>query len=193
MSPKDRTSIAHFINRFIQAKSNAKEFIQPLDERTFRRKPSSDAWCIGECFSHLIETGNDYYMQIEKGFKNIETSNNDPSDPMHLRFHMRWFVNYLKPPVSFKSKAPGSFQPVKYADLDKDVILSDYLDLQDRFLQRLNFAAENHINLSKIKVSNPLVPWISMTVAECIAATEAHQRRHLEQAKNTLKLVSEIS
>jgi len=191
MSTNSIRSFDFYIERFKQAKGNAKEFIEPMDERTFRRKPSSDAWCVGECFSHLIETGNNYYQQIEKGFKNIETSNNNPSDPMHLRFHMRWFVNYLKPPVSFKSKSPGSFQPVKYADLNKDSILRDYMDLQDRFLQRLNFAAENHIDLSKIKVSNPLVSWLSMTLAECFAATEAHQRRHLEQARNTLKLVSE--
>lgn len=191
MTVTDGPSISSYIAKFQKAKQNAREFLDPLDERTVRRKPSSDKWCIGECFSHLVETGNQYLNQVEKGLSNAKPAKGVVSDPMHLRFHMKWFVDYLAPPISFKAKSPGSFNPQDYASIDKETVMQEYLELQDSFIERLEYAESKHMNLSKIKVSNPLIPWISMTVAECIAATEAHQRRHLEQARYTLRLVNE--
>lgn len=191
MAEDKEYSISSFIDKFKKAKAEAQGFVRPLDERTFRRKPSSDKWCIGECFSHLVETGNKYLYQVEKGLRDAKPSNGKDPDPMHLRFHMKWFINYLAPPITFKTKSPGAFSPLQYAKLDKDRIMQDYISIQDRFIERLQYAERKSLTLSSMKVSNPLIPWISMTVAECIAATEAHQRRHLEQAKYTLNLVSE--
>lgn len=191
MTATDAPTISSYIAKFQKAKQNARDFLAPLDERTVRRKPSSDKWCIGECFSHLVEAGNKYLKQVEKGLSEAQATNEMTSDPMHLRFHMKWFVDYLAPPISFKTKSPGSFNPQDYASIDKEKVMQNYLQLQDSFIEQLEYADSKHINLSKIKVSNPLIPWISMTVAECIAATEAHQRRHLEQARYTLGLLSE--
>lgn len=122
--------------------------------------------------------------------EHAEPSDIKPKEPMQLRFHMQWFVNYMKPPVSFKSKSPKAFQPVEYADLNKETALNNYLELQDRFIKQLKKAEDYNINLNEIKVPNPVIPLIKMRVSECIAVTEAHQRRHLEQAKNTLELVT---
>lgn len=186
-------SISEYIRRFEKAKQIADEFISPLDDRTFRRQPSSKAWCIGECYSHLVEAGTKYYQSIKTGLEKTEASNVKPEDPMHLRFHMRWFVNYLEPPISFKTPAPGAFKPSKYAKLDKDTILNNFLKLQDNYIYQLNMAERGNIDLSRVKVPNPVTSLIKMTVAECIAVTEAHQRRHFEQAENTLQQIKSIN
>lgn len=189
MDSNSTPSIIDYIGRFEAAKETAKEFIAPLDDRTFRRKPSADAWCIGECFSHLVETGNKYSNNIEEGLKETGASHPVPKDPMRLRIHMRWFVNYLEPPISFKAPSPATFKPPEYAGLNKDVVLQNFSDLQDNLIQQLTRAKEMNIDLSKIKVPNPVTSLIKMTVAECMAITEAHQRRHFEQAENTLQEV----
>lgn len=183
-------SYTYYIQQFNQAKTEAEQFIVSLDERTFRRKPSANVWCIGECFSHLIETGTLYYQKGEQGIKKAKKPGTGAKKPMHLRFHMQWFVNYLEPPVSVKSKTPGAFQPVEYARLDKDEVLNNYLTLQDQYITQLKMAKTNKLDLSSIKVPNPVITLIKMTVAECIAVTEAHQRRHLEQAKKVEQTIT---
>jgi hypothetical protein len=106
---------------------------------------------------------------------------------------MRWFVNYLEPPITIKSKSPGSFQPVQYAQLDKDEVLNNFLNLQDKYITLLEIAQTNNLDLSSIRVSNPLISFIKMTAAECIAVTEAHQRRHFEQARKVKQILEEKS
>lgn len=183
MKSKKESSYNFYIQQFEKAKIEAEDFILPIDDRTFRRKPDGKSWCIGECFSHLVETGNSYYQKAAKGVERTNKPGTGSEDPMHIRFFMQWFINYLGPPVTIKSKAPGPFKPVSYAKLDKDEVLNDYLELQDKFISLLEIADTASLDLSGIKVSNPLIPIIKMTVAECIAATEAHQRRHMEQAR----------
>lgn len=190
MDNKER-SYDFYINRYREAKIEAEDFLIPLDERTFRRKPSGKSWCIGECYSHLVEAGNQYYEKAAKGIEDAEKPDTGSEDPMHLRFHLQWFVNYLKPPVTIKSISPGSFNPVEYAKIDKDEILNEFLNLQDKYITQLELAQTNNLDLSSIKVPNPLISFIKMTAAECIAVTEAHQRRHLVQARKIKQQLDE--
>lgn len=193
MKSQNKASYAYYIEQFNQAKSEAEKLIAPLDDRTFRRKPSADAWCIGECFSHLVETGSKYYNNAAKGIEKAERPESRAPDPFHLRFHMQWFVNYLEPPISIKTKSPGTFQPIAYARLDKDEILNSFMDLQDKYIAQLERAQGNNLDLSSTKVPNPVIAFIKMTPAECIAVTEAHQRRHIEQARKVKDLLEEKS
>lgn len=160
-----------------------------MDERIFRRQPSSKSWCIGECYSHLVEAGTSYYQKVAEGIEKAKKKETGNYHSMHLRFLMKWFVNYLEPPVSLKAKAPGTFQPVEYAKLDKEEILKNFLNLQDKYISQLEIAKKLNLNLSSVKVSNPIIEFIKMTPAECIALTEAHQRRHMEQASKVKDLL----
>lgn len=190
MNYKQSILLSQYIHQFEKAKKEAKAFLEPLDDRIFRRQPSAKGWCIGECFSHLVETGNLYLKKVEQGIsQGLKNSAQEGETSISLRFHMRWFVNYLSPPVSIKTKAPKPFQPSEYAKLNKDEVLTSFLELQDQFLAQLKLAESNNLDLNKIKVSNPLISIIRMTVGECVAVTEAHQRRHMEQAQKTLKQI----
>jgi len=188
---KKEPSYPYYIEQFEKAKKEAEELILPLNDRIFRRQPSSKSWCIGECFSHLVETGNRYYKNAEKGVDEAAKPGVGARNPMHIRFFMKWFVKYLEPPIKVKTKAPGPFKPTAYAGLDKDEILNDYLALQDKYISLLEIAETNKLNLSVIKVPNPIIPLVKMTAAECVTVTEAHQRRHLVQARNVKKIVEE--
>ena len=193
MKNRKESSYDFYIQQFEKAKMDAENFLAPMDDRTFRRQPSAKSWCIGECFSHLVETGNSYYKKAAKGIEESNKPGTGSDSPMHLRFHMQWFVNYLEPPVTIKSKSPGSFQPVQYARLDKDEVLNNFLDLQDKYINQLETARANKLDLSSIDVSNPLISFIKMTAAECIAVTEAHQRRHMEQARKVKQILDKES
>lgn len=189
MRSSNYKSYEHFIRQFEHAKKQAEDLVRPLDERIFIRRPSAKSWCVGECFSHLEQAGRLYLGKIEKGIEKAEKNTAIVKHPMHLRFHMQWFVNYLEPPVSVKSQMPDAFKPVEYAKIEKEEVMNGFMNLQDQFLKQLELARSRNLDLAGIKVSNPLISLIRMSVAECIAVTEAHQRRHIEQAKKTLELL----
>ncbi|MDX1587090.1 MAG: hypothetical protein R3222_10105, partial [Balneolaceae bacterium] len=96
MERNKERSYHFYLQQFRKAKSEAEDFLVPLDERTFRRKPSGKTWCIGECYSHLVEAGTQYYEKASKGIEKAKKPGVGSENPMHLRFHMQWFVNYLE-------------------------------------------------------------------------------------------------
>lgn len=189
MKSSNYQTYGHYIRQFEHAKKQAEELVRPLDERIFIRRPSAKSWCVGECFSHLEQAGGLYLGKIQVGIEKAKKNTDIVKHPMHLRFHMQWFVNYLEPPVSVKSRMPDAFKPVEYVKIDKEEVMNGFMNLQDQFLKQLELARSKNLDLSKIKVSNPVIPIIKMSVAEGIAITEAHQRRHIEQAKKTLELL----
>lgn len=182
-------SYTHYINQFEDIKEQVQELLPPVPDEQFAGRPADGGWSAAECMSHLVESGQSYLQKINEGMdvgSSLPTT--EGNDPMRVRWHIRWFVRYLEPPVSFKSKAPKSFQPKLYSDIDKQLILNRFVELQERYLEILKDGQSKKLNLAGIKTRNPVVPLISMSVAECIAITEAHQRRHLQQAANVLDL-----
>lgn len=180
-------SYAWYIRQFEYAKNEAEELLEPLSEEEFLTRPGEGRWCVGECISHLISAGNQYYGKVVSGIKEATENTTGSDNPMRLRWHLQWFVNYLEPPIGFKSKSPGSFQPVRHAELNKEAALREFQKLQDDLIAQLEFAQSHNLDLAGLKVSNPIIPLVKMTVAECIAVCEAHQRRHFLQAENALK------
>ena len=67
MKKNKEPSYQSYIQQFENAKIEAEDFLLPMDDRTFRRQPSAKSWCVGECFSHLVETGNKYYKKASDG------------------------------------------------------------------------------------------------------------------------------
>ncbi|MDZ7715984.1 MAG: DinB family protein [Balneolaceae bacterium] len=183
-------SFEYFIQQFEKAIQSSQDFFRRIDETIFSLKPGKDQWSIGECYSHLIQTGNLYLEKVTQGMEMGNPGESQPENPLSLRLHMKWFVQYLEPPISVKSKAPGAFHPQNGSAIKKEEIVQDFLDQQNAFLKHLKTAQKNHIDLSSIKVSNPLLSFVGMTVAECIAVTEAHTRRHMEQAKRVFDQIS---
>lgn len=190
MSRSDR-SIDYYSQQFRQSKKRAENFLQSLDESTLITRPDPKSWCIAECYSHIIEAGNRYLDQALIGMRDENETVKTSDRPMRLRFHLKWFVRYLEPPVTFKSKSPGSFRPLDIETLDKDEILQQFLKMQDDYLEILRRADEKQLDLARLKTDNPIFPFIKMTVAECIAVTEAHQRRHMLQAENVLQRLAD--
>ena len=59
-------------------------------------------------------------------------------------------------------------------------MVRNFFIMQDEFLQCIQEAAG--IDLSKVKVSNPVTRWFRLSLGQEIAFNAAHERRHLKQA-----------
>lgn len=182
-------SYTHYINRFEKIQEQAMQLLSPVPNDKFMAKPAEGGWSAAECINHLIETGETYFQKIQYGLDNTPSPpQTSLSDGMKIRWHFRLFVKYLEPPVSVKTKAPRLFQPKQEPGIDKEQLLQQFSELQNRYLKVLKEGQSKELNLAGIHTKNPVVPFVTMSVAECIAVTEAHQRRHLEQAARVLDL-----
>lgn len=180
------------IEQFTAAKQEAEQFILSLNDPSFLQRPGKNIWCIAECYSHQINFGDIYFQTIQKGLNsNHETI--DPADT-EKKFKPRWFwkltESFFEPPYKMKVKTLEPFEPDTVSNLTREKILSEFTDLQDRFINQLKETEQENINLNRIKVPNPVFSYLKMTLSECYSLAGAHQRRHQWQAQQILKMLN---
>ncbi len=174
---------------FTKAKSTLASLVEDLDAKQFSTRPSAEAWCAGEIVSHLINAGNLYLGVMDARLKNGVNTLAKGMGPYKHPWHLRLFINMVSPQSERKIKTIPPFEPVDVEELDKETLLSAFNELQDHFLELVDIADTNQVDLAKVKVSNPVYAFIKMNLSSCFAIMEAHQRRHFQQIERTIALL----
>ncbi|RNC83911.1 MAG: DinB family protein [Balneola sp.] len=174
---------------FTRAKSTLASLVDHLDDIQFSTRPNPDAWCVGEVISHLLKSGEEYLAVMEPKLEGGLDRYPKVSGEYKHAWHLRLFIKSVSPEFRRRIKTLPSFEPVQIEELEKTALLSDFNALQDRFLTLIEIAEEHQIDLSKVKLNNPIYPIIKMNLSSCFAIMEAHQRRHFQQIERTILLV----
>lgn len=188
---EQKFSYLWFINRFKEAKDTAEKFILSVDETLFLQPPSEDRWSIAECYSHLIKYGNLYFDNLSAGIANTETTTHQPEQSFNPRWIVKKLISFFEPPYKIKVKTLKPMKPDSAAGYNRMELLDEYVNLQDRFIEQLEKAQHRRVDLSAVKIRHPLVSFIRITLTECFALAEVHQRRHQWQAEQTLNALNE--
>lgn len=167
-------------DEFSQMKKDSSAFLSTVKENEFNKRPADNGWSIAECIDHLIVTGVDYCDTYEKGLKKLEEKNLRYSGEMKFSWIGTKFIGNVEPPVKKKFKSPGKWAPD--SNINKAKATEAYLQLQDRWMELVERSAP--WDLTKIKLPSPAVSWIKFSAFVILEVNAAHQRRHLEQAKN---------
>jgi len=175
---------------YIQAFTSAKETIHTLmvntDNQVFNTPPAEGKWCIGEIISHLIQTDKEYLTVLENKILGDTSDLKKGAGPYTHPIHLRWFIKIVSPEFKMAVPTLPPFEPKAIKDLDKSLLLEEFEVIQNRYLTLLEKAAEENLHLGKIKVGNPIYPFVKMSVSACLAVNEAHQRRHFQQIERIL-------
>jgi hypothetical protein len=91
------------------------------------------------------------------------------------------------PPIKFK--APKAYRPAP--DLSASDIVNGFFALQQDFARALVEA--DGIDLSRVKVDNPVTRWFRLSLGQEFALTMAHERRHVWQAWRVRERFSTIA
>ncbi len=78
-------------------------------------------------------------------------------------------------------------EPKSVSDYNRMELLDEYINLQNRFIALLEKGQQKQIDLNATKVKHPIFSFIKMTLSDCFALAEVHQRRHQWQAEQTFK------
>ena len=176
----------YYIQAFTSAKNTINSLVNDINLAAFSTPPAENKWCIGEIISHLIQTDKEYLAVLESKLSGDVSKLIKGSGPYKHPIHLRWFIKIVSP--EFKKAVPTipSFEPIEVKRMDKDLLLREFGEMQDRYLALIKKADEENLHLGKIKVGNPVYPIVKMSISACLAINEAHQRRHFQQIENIL-------
>ena len=171
--------LQQYADEFLQMKRESSDFLFGLSKQAFNKRPENGGWSTAECIDHLIVTGADYSDKIEEALNIVKEKNLKYSGTMKLTWFGKKFINFVEPPVRFKSKSPRKWKPD--SAINKDKATAAYLQLQDRWVDLIIQSAD--WDISKVKLPSPATKMIRFSAFEILGVNSAHQRRHLHQAK----------
>ena len=155
--------------------------LERVDDDLFVSLPANGGWCVGEVISHINKTTDLYLGQMEPAFKGDLSALPKGTGPYSLPWTMRMFVKVVSPDFNPKVKTFPVFFPDKKVELDRQALVDHYNQNMDRFLRIVELAESHSLDLDKIKVRNPVVKFLKMSISACLAIHAAHTKRHLGQ------------
>ncbi|MFN1835494.1 DinB family protein [Balneola sp. MJW-20] len=179
-----------FISSFTDAKERAADLIQHFPEQKLNTKPMEKKWSALEILSHLIQTGNKYKEQLETLFKSGIEDMPQGSEPFEPNLFMRWFISQVSPQNTRPLPTVKPFEPLAHEILDKDILLKDFLLLQDFAIKTVTECKDNGLDMDEISIRNPIVKIVPMSLTACFGVMSAHQKRHFGQIEALSKKFS---
>lgn len=177
-----------FIEQFSEAKNKANQLVKGRYKKSLTKKPDPSRWSAAECLQHLLQFGNIYYDNMNQRLERAEGNSASPGTVFKPRFHFKIVNKYLEPPYNLKVKTVAPFEPENVSDENVEDILNQFSDLQEGFIGQLKRCRQQGVDLHTVRISNPVVSFVKMTLADCYSLIAVHQRRHLWQAGQTFKL-----
>ena len=160
-----------------------------LTPEQLTKQPEAGKWSVAECILHLNTTAAVMQALMEKAIAQAKRDNKVGTGPFGIGLKGRLLVWIAEPPPKFRIPAPPHLRPPAQID-DPGKLLPDFLKAQDEW-ERLDSRVSGS-GSCKIKVGKPFSPF-RQRLAAAFPWMMAHQRRHLLQAENVKKQLSEDS
>jgi hypothetical protein len=163
----------------------ARTLVDGLSEEDGRWRPAPDAWSVAECLDHLAVANRVYIEAMREPAARARAAGRVRRAPALPGFLGRLFVNSLEPPAKSrtKRKAPGKIRPRESPGL-RDAF-DAFIASQEPVRAFLREYA--NIDLVGIRFPNPFIGLIHFSLATGLHVIAAHERRHLWQARETVK------
>lgn len=181
MTAPERNQLTDWEDELFRVEQDVRLELEPLPEAQFGWRPGPARWSVGECLNHLaIATG----LMLERVRPALERGRSEQrtgAPPFQLGLVGGWFARLMEQPGKRPLPAPGNFVPP--SDVPKPQVLAAFYAIERKFSNTL--VAARGLALDRIKAASAAKggSWIRLNLAAWFAATLAHQRRHVAQAK----------
>ena len=153
--------------------------VQPLSDSQVNWRPSDGRWSIAECMAHLIATARAYVgpvdLAVERGFSRGLLGGRE----FHPGRVGRWLVEQMEPPPKRRMSAPRKIAPQRFESAV--ALRRDYEQVHRDLIGAVRRA--EGLDLSRVKLSSPLMPLLRQPLGTWLLFLAAHERRHLWQAR----------
>lgn len=140
-------------------------------------RPAPTAWSIAECLDHLTRTNTAYVATIRGAM--AASASPKRRGEIQLSWFSRWFLSQVEPPPRWKVPAPLQIRPAVDPAQAREA-LAAFLASQEAAAALIASGAE--LDWNAIRFWSPFGP-VRFTIGAGIRIMEAHERRHLLQAR----------
>lgn len=179
----ERDELSEYREQFAQIQKRVEDLVSPLDDRGLTWIPGPDRWSVGECIEHLSVIASLLIPRIEEAIRRGRDGGLFGSGPFEYSWPGRMFVESLQPSVRIRIRTMKLYHPRQ--GVPKDEILSRFARFQGEFLR--NVDAARGLDLARIKVASPANRLLRFSLGIWLAASVAHEQRHIEQALRVMK------
>lgn len=151
--------------------------VRPLDAEQILRKPSPDAWSVGEILEHLTLMDALFLAAVEPLVRNARPDAGAPGRPYRESFVGRKIAESLVKPKALKS--PKAAVPAA----PRAGVSEAFLAGDARFLELIDSART--LDWNALRLRPPPAPWLPLrlNLGDAFHIHTVHVRRHLAQIK----------
>lgn len=159
--------------------------LSKLSAEQFNWRPAEGKWSVAECIDHLaLVTG----LMLEKAKPVLQKARADGRTgrgPYRYSMMGGWFVKMMEKPGQRPMPLPKNFAPG--GSLKQAEVLARYGEVMKDFAETME--ASYSLPLDKLKVASAAQGggWLKFNMAAWYAATLAHNRRHVVQARRVME------
>jgi hypothetical protein len=176
---------------FRWAKGEIQNLTGSIDSTLYNARPAEKAWSAAECVEHLSATAREMIPALDAGVARARERAWLAHGPFEYGRFEKWFARQAggsELPPKRRLKAPKLYSP-PHRTYDMEEAVGEFMALQDRYIETLQLASG--IDLARTKVPSPAMSLLKLSVGQWLAAMEGHQRRHLWQAREAVRRVSQ--
>lgn len=165
--------------QFEAAARDARDLAVELTTGQLQWRPAGK-WSIAECLDHL-NNAERMLPRFDRKLAEARAAGGVRRWPYRSGWIAGLYIRSVEPPVRrLRFRSPRAFRPLPEAELS--VALPRFLRLQEDLARRVE--ESEGVDVSRVRMSSPVVRRFKMSMAEWFAFLAAHQRRHLWQARN---------
>jgi len=172
---------------FLDRRDEARDLADGVDPARLAVVPDDESWSVAQIFDHMNTAGWLLLNEIERAIGDAREDGPFGEPPFKYGFISRWFIRSMKPSSNWTFTAPSLYEPESSATLHPDEAVQEFVALQEDFANCLPMT--DGLDLRRIRVSSPAVPLLRISAGAWFEATLAHERRHLQQAREVLERV----
>ena len=175
--PADLQSVMDELDK---ADREAKQLVSELAEPDLNWQPGGGTgWSVAQCLDHLGQMNTVYTAALRSAVREADPKTVARRGPIQPGWFGGWFVRQMEPPPRRKLKSPKQGRPA--ARRSGPEVLRAFLAAHDEVRALIDEARA--LDLNRIRFRNPFIGWLRFTVGTGMLVINAHDRRHLWQAR----------
>ena len=170
------------LQQFVTNNINDADQFHKYSFKQLNKQPAAKSWSVLQCLEHVNRYDADYIPKIKKSLTPSEKRGNDQFKSGFIGYQ---FANFLYPDKNhLKTKTFPSMNPSN-SDLSLKII--DTFIHQQKELHQL-LEQSKSVDLNKIRIKSSITSFLSFKLGDIFRILIFHDLRHIQQAKNALKV-----